>query len=149
MNRSIWYIAVTGFLAAGILTVAMLFMLKRFGDSPLSKGTRISQFVKSQFHFDSVGTDVQPGTQKTVLFIHYETRIDSKFSTEFQTNEMRAVAEFALTKIDPFERRSIDEVLVRRAEVRGSGCWQRTYTGDVTVVNPYRGPLVPGASLPK
>jgi hypothetical protein len=154
VNRSIWFIAVAGFLTAIILVVMMLFMLKRFGDSPLSKTTRVAQFIRSQFHFDSVGANLEAGTLKTVLNVHYETKIDSKFSTDFQNAEMKSVAEFALTKVDPFERRSIDEVRVQRAEVRGGGCFQRTYLADYTVPNPYRGPTVPGvpgipgASLP-
>jgi len=149
VNRSIWTIALIGFISAVVLTGGMLLILWQFRDSPLSKTTKIAVSVKSEYRFDSVGAELQPGAQKTALVIHYETRTDSKFNSDFQVREMKAVADFAAGKAEPFDRRMIDEIRVRRTEVRGSGCWQRNYVSNNTFPNPYRGQVPPETPAPK
>lgn len=147
MNRSIWYIAIIGFITVVILTVCMMFMLKWFGDSPLSKNTKIAVAVRTQYKFESVGADIKTGTQKTLLVIQYETHQDSKFNIAAQNQEMQTVADFAIGKAEAFDRRMIDEIRVKRTEIRGGGCWQRSYVSENTFPNPYRGVNPP--PLPK
>lgn len=146
MSRSLWTIAIIGFITIVILVITFLFMFKRFGDSPYSKGAKISLAIRDEFHFDAVGTGTVAETQKTAFLIQYDTRADSKFNLAAQNQEMQAVAVFAVGKLEPLDRKNVDEIRVRRTEVRGSGCWQRSYVTDLTVPNPLRG--APGTLPP-
>lgn len=127
-----------GFIAVVILTITMMFMLKWFGDSPLSRNTKIAVSLKSEFQLEAVGTDIRAGSQKTVLLVHYETKADSKFSLAAQSQEMKKIADFAAGKLEPLDRRKVDEIQVRRTEVRGRGCWQRSLVSDEVFPNPAR-----------
>ena len=151
MGRSIWTIAIFGFIATLSLVIAFLFVFKRFGDSPLSSSTKVAIAVREEFHFDVVGSTTSTEPQKTALILRYDTHLDSKFNLEAQHLEMKAVALFAAGKLEPIDRRKTDEIRVRRTEIRGSGCWQRTYVTDLTVPNLLKGivgPPPPGLPQP-
>ena len=143
MSRTVWSIVIIGFLTAVFLVVAMFFLFKEFGQSRYSSATKLAQGIRSEFHFDSVGTATDslpaPEGMKNVLLVQYETRADSKFDVSAQNQEMDKVAKFAAEKSDPFERKRIEEIRIRRTEIHGRGCFQQSYVSDRSVPNPYRG----------
>lgn len=137
---------ILGFVTIVIMVVSLLVVLKVFRDSPSSASAKLALAVRGEFHLDSVGARIVSETQKTAVSIYYETHADSKFSADAQNEEMKAVALFAAGKLEPHDRRTVDEIRVRRTEVRGSGCWQRTYVSELAVPNPLRG--MPGTAPP-
>jgi hypothetical protein len=138
VSRGLWTIVILGFVTIVIMVVSLLLVLKVFRDSPSSAYAKLALAVRGEFHLDSAGARILPESQKTALAIYYETHADSKFSLDAQNEEMKAVAIFAAGKLEAFDRKNVDEIRVRRTEVRGSGCWQRTYVSELIVPNPLR-----------
>jgi len=138
VNRSIWVIMVLGFLTVVVMVVAMLATLRSFGDSPASNATKLALGIRSEFHFEAVGTAVRMDGIKNYLSISYETHADSKFDQAAQTREMDKVAAFAFSKVDPTERKNLDEIRIRRSEVHGRGCFQQSYVAAHVVPIPGR-----------
>jgi hypothetical protein len=150
VSRTLWTIVTLGFVAIVVLVVSFLVVFKAFRDSPSGSTAKVAVAIRGEFHLDSVGARMIPGAHSTALAIYYDTHTDSKFSVDVQNEEMKAVAIFAAGKLEPLDRRSVDEIRVHRSEVHGSGCWQRTYVSDLTVPNPLRGmPGIPSPFPPK
>ena len=136
MSRSLWVIAVMGFVAVMIVVVAMLISLTMFQQSPASNRARLAQEITNQFGFPAVGADVRDILGRTVLVVIYETGTDSKFDEKIQKAEMAKVAAFVEGKYDGKDRRSILEIRVRRKEIRTRGCWGRTLENSFSIENP-------------
>lgn len=141
-SKSLWTIAVTGFLAVVFMIVAMLLALGSLEQTPAAHRIRLAERVRSHFKFESVGAHVGPMDGRTVLLVSYETTRDSKYNVSEQNREMREVAEFAAAQYDDKDRRLIDEIRVKRVEVRSGGCWQRRLVAYHTAPNPHRTPLL-------
>jgi len=135
-------ITVTGFLAVVFMIVAMLLALGSLEQSPAANRIRLAERIRSHFQFDSVGAHVGPMDGRTVLVVSYETTRDSKYNVSEQNREMREVADFAAAQYDDKDRRFIDEIRIKRVEIRSGGCWQRRLVAYHTAPNPHRTPLM-------
>ena len=138
MSRTLWTIASLGFVTVVLLTISFLVVFKSFRDSPSSQNAKLAVAIREEFHVDAVTARIVSETQKTALLVQYETHADTKFSVDAQNEEMKAISIFALGKLNAFEQKRVDEVRLRRYEIHGSGCFQRTYNADLTVPNPFR-----------
>jgi hypothetical protein len=138
VNRTLWTIAIFGFISVMSLVIAFLLVFKSFGESPYSSGAKVAVAVRDEFHLDAAASAILHEAQKTVLVVQYQTHADSKFNLAAQNQEMQGVAVFAAGKLEPAERRKVDEVRVRRTEIHGSGCMQRSYVTDLAIPNPLR-----------
>jgi hypothetical protein len=135
-------ITVTGFLAVVFMIVAMLLALGSLEQSPAANRIRLAERIRSHFQFDSVGAHVGPMDGRMVLVVSYETTRDSKYNVSEQNREMREVADFAAAQYDDKDRRFIDEIRIKRVEIRSGGCWQRRLVAYHTAPNPHRTPLM-------
>lgn len=131
-------ITVTGFLAVVFLIVAMLLALGSLEHSPAANRIRLAERIRSHFKLESVGAYVGPMEGRTVLLVSYETTRDSQYNVSEQNREMQEVAEFAAAQYDDKDRRLIDEIRIKRVEVRSGGCWQRRLVAHHAVPNPHR-----------
>ena len=143
MSRTIWSIVIVGFLTVIILVMSMLLMLKQYGDSTYSSSTKHALAIRNKFAFESVGTGTRDDGARCFLLIQYETHADSKFDLSAQMREMQKVAEFAVEKLDPAERKRFDEIRVRRTEIHGRGCFQQSFVANHSLPNPHRLPSRP------
>jgi hypothetical protein len=136
MSKSMWIIAMMGFITVMIIVVAMLLSLTMFQQSPASNRARLAQEVKNEFGFPEVGSDVRDILGRTVLIVSYESPVDSKYDLAVQKAEMEKVATFVEGKYDGDDRRSIQELRVRRREVKARGCWKKLIESDHSIQNP-------------
>lgn len=144
MSRSLWSILILGILTALILTLGMLFTLDQYQQSPAGNRFKFAETIRTEFQFDSAGADVAPLEGKMILRISYMTTKDSKHDQTAQRQEMEKVAAFAAVKYDGKDRSSIHEIQLRRAEVRGKGCFQKTYHNHHTAAAPPEWKMRPG-----
>ena len=49
---------------------------------------------------------------------------------------MKEVGIFAINEYKSRRRREIEEIRIVRHELKGSGCWRRTYTDRLSIENP-------------
>ena len=136
---SIWYIAVMGVLGFALVSLFMLFALETFQDSPAGNRAKLALEVKKEFKFDVVAAHVDPGNPP-VLRIEYQTSQDSGFDQNVMDEEMQMVGLFAINKYSDrkIKKEEFGEILVVRYEIRGSGCFQETYSSELTVENPHK-----------
>ncbi len=137
MSRSLWSIFVLGAMTALLLTIAMLFTLDQYKASPAGNRFIFAESIRKEYRFDSAGADVGPIDGKMVLRISYMTTQDSKHDLAVRTKEMQTVADFAAAKYDGKDRGTIQEIRVLRTELRGSGCFQRTYSNAHSAPPPF------------
>jgi hypothetical protein len=71
-----------------------------------------------------------------ILRVSYLTRKNSQHDQDVQKKEMTEVADFAAKKYDGKDRETIQEIQVRRTELRGSGCFQRSYHNTFAAAAP-------------
>lgn len=135
MSRSLWSILILGVLTALILSLFMLLTLDTYQQSPAGNRFKFAESIRTQYKFDSAGADVSPFDGKMVLRITYLTTQNSKHNADLQKQEMESVAEFA-KKYDGKDRGTIQEIRVHRTEIRGRGCFQKTYTNHLIVAAP-------------
>ncbi len=128
-----------GVLTALILAMAMMFSLGKYKETDAATRTKLSETIQAEFALDTVGTRVRIDRIPTALEVFYTTRADSKFDTSAQNAEMQKIAEFAVSRYEGKDLRFIDEIRVTRSETHGSGCFQQTYVGQLSVPNPLRG----------
>jgi len=136
MSRSLWSILILGILTALLLTLGMLFTLDQFQQFPAGNRVKFAETIRTEFQFDSAGADVSPVDGKMVLRISCMTTKDSKHDQTAQRQEMERVAAFAAVKYDGKDKSTIQEIQIRRAEVRGKGCFQKTYHNHHTAAPP-------------
>lgn len=144
MSRSLWSILILGILTALLLTLGMLFTLDQYQQSPAGNRFKFAETIRTEFQFDSAGADVSPIEGKMVLRISFMTTKDSKHDPAAQRQEMERVAAFAAGKYDGKDRSSIQEIQIKRAEVRGKGCFQKTYHNNHATAAPQEWKLRPG-----
>ncbi len=137
-----------GFLAVILMLLFMLFGLNELGQSPAANRVRLAEGIRAQFKFESVGAGVADEPGKRVLRIGYTTLQDSKFDVSVQNREMQGVAEFAAKTYNESDRKFIDEIRVRRTEIKGSGCWQKSYPGEFAMTNPFKANEAPFSPFP-
>jgi hypothetical protein len=136
MSKSMWIIALMGFATVMIIVVAMLLSLSMFQQSPASNRARLSQQVRNEFGFTEVASDVRDVLGRTILIVAFESTVDSKYDAAVQKAEMEKVADFVVKRYDGDDRRSIQELRVKRREVKARGCWTKLIEAEHVVQNP-------------
>jgi len=128
------------FITIVLLVVGMMVSLMQFQrGSPAVKLVKLAEQIRNEFKVENVGADVRIEPMPGHLRITYLTRVDTKFDSTVQNQEMWKVAEFAIKKYEGSDRPRLGEIQVSRSESHGSGCFQQTYVAHVTVPNPYKG----------
>ncbi len=136
MGKSLWTILILGCLTAMLLSIFMLVTLDTYQQSPAGNRFKFAESVRAQFQFESAGADVTPVDGRMILRISYLTKKSSKYDTTAQRQEMESVTAFAAKTYDGRDRSTIQEIQVRRTEVRGRGCFQKTYTDNHRIAAP-------------
>jgi hypothetical protein len=138
VSKTLWSVLVMGLMSALLLTVAMMFGLSAFQQSPAGARSKLGEQIRTEFSFAAAGADVQVYAQPSRLNISYETHQNSRFDVAVQNAEMQRVAEFAIGKVEPRTRVKIEELRVVRTEVHGRGCFQQSYVSALTFPNAQR-----------
>lgn len=136
MNKTVWSIFIFGAMGVFILTMLMCMTLDTFQQSPASKNTKLAQNIRRRFGLQSAGTVVRDEVKKKVLRVIYQTTKDSKFDISAQNAEMEEIALYAYKHYESRRKQEIEVIRVTRHELRGSGCWQRTYTSNFEMDRP-------------
>jgi hypothetical protein len=149
MSKALWSITIMGFLTVVCMLIAMLFGVNQLAATPASNRIKLAAGVKDQFHFDVVWAEVFDESPKKILRVGFTTSKDSRFNTDFQNQEMKSVAEFASKAYDSNDRKYIDEIRIQRTEVKGNGCWQKSYVSpQFTMANPFKADTSPFSPFP-
>lgn len=138
MSRSVWTILLLGLVALGLLSMAMCMTMMTFPESQAGHLAKLALAVQNKFQADRATVNLRREEGKKFLRVVYHTHKSVGFDLSAQSQEMKEVGTFALDAYDGKDKREIDEVRVTRAETRGRGCWQNTYTAHETVPNPAR-----------
>lgn len=149
MSKSLWSILILGVLTAMILSLFMLLTLDTYQQTPAGNRFKLAESIRTEYTFDSAGADVSPIDGKMVLRISYLTTRSSSHNADVQKKEMESVAAFAASKYDGKDRGAIQEIRVQRTELRGRGCFQKTYKNNHSTAAPaeWRGrPGLPGTN---
>jgi len=139
VSKGLWTILTMGFLTIALLIVGMMMSLMQFQKVPAVKLVKLAEQVQQEFKFDNVGADVRTEPKPGTLRITYLSRVDTKFDSTLQNQEMKKVAEFAIKKYEGVDRPMLADIQVTRSETHGSGCFQTTYVGNFTLLNPFKG----------
>ena len=128
MNRSLWTILILGCLTALLLSIFMLVTLDTYQQSPAGNRFAFAETIRTQFQFESAGADVTHINGRMVLRLSYITKKHSNYDPAVQRKEMQDVLGFAMKTYDGKDKATIQEIEVRRTEIRGRGCFQKTYS---------------------
>ncbi len=121
-------IGVLGFL---VVTILMWWTLDQFEGTPAGNMAKLANDVQGQFQFDGAGVDASREGKETILRVEYRTSRNSKYDLEVQNREMDKVAQYAAAGYAEERKQEVDRVHVTRHELRGSGCFQDTYTSNL------------------
>jgi hypothetical protein len=138
MSKSLWSIVVLGFITVIIMVIMMLFSLSVYQKSPAANRAKFSNQIRETFGFTEVGAGVRDTGKHLTLRIEFLSAIESNFSDDVMNMEIDRVVEFARKRYDGKDRRFITQMVVRRTEIQGSGCWKRTLDRERTVEEPFR-----------
>lgn len=141
MSKSLWSIVVLGFITVIIMVIMMLFSLSAFQRSPAFNRAKFSNAIRETFGFIETGAGVKDTPSGLTLRVDYQSNVDSQFRDDVMKAEMERVIEFAQKRYDGTDRRIISRLVVRRTEIQGSGCWQRTLEREMSVDKPFMMPM--------
>jgi hypothetical protein len=137
-NKPLWYVAIFGLIGLGAMVMFMTVSLEGLKSSPAGNRVKLAESVRQQFGFDRSAAAVDAGPQRSVLVVSYHPKPGPAADPSAQTRELQAVAEFAGKTYDGDDRKRIDEIEVRRVEVRGRGCWKNEYVNKTSIRNPQK-----------
>ena len=133
MSKTVWTIALMGFVTLLLVTIAMVMSLTQFQETPSSEWVRLAEQITTEFKAQNVSVRVNLNVPPGSLRIGYLAGIHSNYSLEAQNAEMQRVAQFAAANYKGKDMRYVREVKVTRTETHGRGCFQTTYEGSFTL----------------
>jgi hypothetical protein len=133
VSKTVWTIALMGFVTLLLVTIAMVLSLSQFSETPSSEWVRLAEQIATEFKAKNVAVRVNLNIPPGSLRVSYLAGIHSNYSVEAQNAEMERVAQFAAAHYKGRDMRYVREVKVNRTEIHGSGCFQTTYEGNFTL----------------
>ena len=144
MRRTVWAIAIMGTVTLLLVSVAMMFSLTQFQETPSGDWVKLAELLTPEFKTQSVAVRVILNAPPHMK-ISYVAGVDSKYDLASQNAEMERLARFALANYKGKDKRYLTEIRVHRTEVHGSGCFQSTYVSNFTLPVPKQEWELPGA----
>jgi hypothetical protein len=148
VSRTVWVIAIMGTVTLLLISIAMMFSLTQFQETPSGEWVKLAEQIAAEFKAKNVAVRVIFSVPPAHLKISYLAGVDSKYDLAVQNAEMERVARFAVANYKGKDMRYVTEVRVNRTETHGSGCFQSTYIGTYTLPVPRREREFPAPGLP-
>ena len=150
MSRTVWTIAIMGTITLLLISIAMMFSLSQFQETPSGDWVKLAEQISAEFKAQSVAVRVNFAMAPGFMKISYVAGIDSKYDLASQNAEMERMARFAIATYKGKDMKYVTEIRVNRTEVHGSGCFQSTYVSNFTLPVPRRlqESSTPGAPVP-
>ena len=150
MSRTVWTIAIMGTATMILISIAMMFSLSQFQETPSGDWVKLAEQITPEFKAKSVAVRINFSMPPGHMKITYVAGIDSKYDLASQNAEMERMARFAIATYKGRDMKYVTEIRINRTEVHGSGCFQSTYVSNFTLPVPRqeREFQTPGAPAP-
>lgn len=136
MRKSIWtllFIGVFGFFA---VIVMLLYTLSTFSVAGLF--TKVAEHLKETYHIEKAILRIGLENRNSIFYIDYTTKTDSNYDPKIYDKEMEGIGKSAITLYEGRDKNTIESIHVTRTEIKGSGCFQNSFTTSKRIKNPLR-----------